>query len=849
MKYDASVTPKAVRSFTVRAELPEALARLEELAMNLRWSWDPRTRDLFRWVDPDSADEASSDPLKMLGRISRQRLESLSEDHGFMEFLAEVHTDFRRYLTTDRWFQHRKSPLRSVAYFSPEFGLCEAFPQYSGGLGVLAGDHMKAGSSLGLPIVGVGLFYQQGYFRQELDAEGWQQQRNPALDPHAMALSPEPHRVEVNLAGQTLVARIWRAEVGRAHLYLLCSDVEENEPRMRLVTDRLYSGDEEHRIEQEILLGVGGIRALEAVGETPQIFHMNEGHAGFLGLERVRRFIMDEGLSFAEAVEASRASTVFTTHTPVAAGIHKFSRTLMERYFKSWGEECDVPFGELMALGQEPGSDDQSPFNMAVMCLRLSSYTNAVSKLHGRVSRLMFQSLWPDVPVDEIPIGSVTNGVHARSWVSSGMAELFDRYVLPEWSEAGEERWSHIDSARDDELWRVKENARENLVLSVRRRLRDALSSSEAEGLGLEWADTVLDPKILTIGFARRFAGYKRPTLLFTQEERLKQLLLSPDQPIQLIFAGKSHPDDDAGKRMIQEVVEFTHDPEIRHRVVFVPDYDMATARLLCQGADVWLNTPRRPLEASGTSGQKAALNGTLNVSIRDGWWDEMYDGQNGWAIWSAENYKDLERRDKVEAASLFELLEREIIPKFYDRPDGTVPREWVQMVKYSLKSLGPRVTATRMLRDYLTHMYEPLALRREILYEEGYQRARALANWKSRVTRAWDKVAVLAVESEGSNASVGSSRHVDALIELGDLKRSDVEVQLVHGPVGQSDELYDAHAVPMSFHGNDGDGGAVRYRGSFSCETAGKYGFTVRVVPAHKDLVSFAELGCIAWG
>ena len=816
--------------------------------MNLRWSWDSRTRDLFRWVDPDFPDEASVNPIRMLWRVSRQRLESLSQDPGFMEFLAEVHNDFRRYMTSDRWFQHRNSPLRSVAYFSPEFGLCEGFPQYSGGLGVLAGDHIKAGSGLGLPIVGVGLFYQQGYFRQELDAEGWQMERYPILDPHAMALTLEPHRIEVNLAGESLVAQIWRVEVGRARLYLLSSDVEENEPRMRMVTDRLYSGDEEHRIEQEILLGVGGIRALEAVGETPQIFHMNEGHAGFLGLERVRRFIMEEGLSFAEAVEASRASTAFTTHTPVAAGIHKFSRTLMERYFKSWGEECDVSFNHLMALGQEPGADDQSPFNMAVMCLRLSSYTNGVSKLHGRVSRLMFQTLWPDVPVEEVPISSVTNGVHARSWISTGMSELYDRYVLPEWSEAGDERWSHIESARDDELWRVKEHAREQLVLAIRRQLRESLFNSDAEGLDLEWADNVLDPRILTIGFARRFAGYKRPILLFSNRERLRNLLLSPDRPIQLVFAGKAHPDDDAGKKMIQKVVEFARDPEIRHRVVFLPDYDMAAARLLCQGADVWLNTPRRPLEASGTSGQKAAINGALNLSIRDGWWDEMYDGQNGWAILSAENYLDLERRDKVEAASLFELLEREVIPRFYDRQDGTVPREWVRMVKYSLKSLGPKVTATRMLRDYLTQIYEPLALRRDNLYDEDYQRARSLANWKARVCSGWKKVSILGIDGDGSTVSVRDSREVEAVVHLGDLDKGDVEVQLVHGPVGEGDELYGTHAVPMTFRGTDSDRGGYRYKGSFTCEAAGRYGFTVRVVPAHRDLVSFSELGCITW-
>ncbi|MDQ4148878.1 MAG: alpha-glucan family phosphorylase [Actinomycetota bacterium] len=841
------MTPKALRTFTVRARLPEELAPLGELALNLRWAWDDRTRDLFRWVDWEAWEAAGADPYKLLGMVSRQRLEALARDPGFMEYLGEVYTDFRRYLLSERWFHQRKSPLTSVAYFSPEFGLSESFPQYSGGLGVLAGDHMKAASALGIPILGVGLFYRQGYFHQAIDADGYQQERYQTLDPEAMALTRVPGRVEVELADDTLLARIWKVDVGRAALYLLCTDVEENEPHLREVTDRLYSGDEEHRIQQEILIGMGGVKALEVIGEDPQVFHMNEGHAGFLALERIRRFVVRDGLSFSEAVEATRASTGFTTHTPVAAGIDKFSRGLMERYFTRWVEECGTSFNDLMALGQEPGAVADAPFNMAIMCLRLSGQANAVSRLHGQVSRAMFQGLWPGVPAQEVPIGSITNGVHARSWVSPGMAEVFDRYVLPEWSEADAERWSHIDSARDDELWRVKEHSREQLVVVARSRLRDSLADAGLVGKELEWTEEALDPRILTIGFARRFAAYKRPTLLFTQPERLKALLLSEKQPVQLVFAGKSHPADMGGKNMIREIIQFARDPEIRHRIVFLPDYDMAIARLLVQGADVWLNNPRRPYEACGTSGQKAALNGTLNLSVRDGWWDEMFDESSGWAIPSAETY-ETERRDHAEAEALFDVLERQVIPKFYDRPSGGVPHAWVAMMKSSLLSLGPRVTASRMLGDYFREMYEPLAGRTNVLHADGFRRARALASWKRRVIDNWGEVKIVNVETDGGSAELGNPLHVYAFVELGELHHSDVAVQLVHGPVESADDFSAIEVTPMSFTGNEGDAPPFQYHGSFVCDVAGRYGFSVRVVPVHEDLATFAELGCITW-
>jgi starch phosphorylase len=722
---------KALRSFPVRPHLPEALSPLADLAMNLRWSWDERTRDLFRWVDPDSWEATHHDPMAVLGGVSRDRLAELEADPAFRTFLGDVHEGLRRYVEGDRWFQGRRSPLRAVAYFSPEFGIAEAVPQYSGGLGVLAGDHLKAASDLGVPLVGVGLLYRHGYFRQSLNSDGWQQERYPGLDPWAMAMRPvEGARVVVDLAGTPLVAAVWRADVGRVRLYMLDTDCEDNDEAGRAVTDRLYGGDSEHRLRQEILLGIGGVRALEAVGEAPHVFHSNEGHAGFLGLERIRRLVVDEGLAFTEAVEAVRAGTVFTTHTPVPAGIDRFPRELMERYFGSFAKECGIELDQLLALGREPGAAEDSAFNMAVMGLRLASRANGVSQLHGAVSRSMFAGLWPGAPEDEVPIGAVTNGVHADTWVAPEMADVLTRHVLPEWGEAGPDRWARIVDAGDEEVFRAREAGRSNLVAFTRAHLRRTLAERGVSPSALGWCDEVLDHRALTIGFARRFATYKRATLLLSQPDRLRRLLLSPDRPVQLVFAGKAHPADEAGKDLIRQIVAFTADPEVRHRMVFLDDYDIALARMLLQGADVWLNNPRRPLEACGTSGMKAALNGALNLSVLDGWWDEWFDGENGWAISSAEGVEDLAKRDEIEAESLFSLLEGTVVPLFYERREGPVRRAWIRKVKASLASLGPKVSASRMVRDYVTDLYEPTAERVEGLAADGFARARALSGW-----------------------------------------------------------------------------------------------------------------------
>lgn len=848
---------KALRSFAVRASLPESLSALEAIALNLRWTWIPEAIDLFRWVDPDAWERSEHDPVAMLGMVSPERFAELAEDGPFTSFLATLEEDLERYLREPRWWNNRssESSVTYVAYFSPEFGVGEALPVYSGGLGVLAGDHLKAASDLGVPLVAVGLLYREGYFRQQLNTDGWQQERYPALDPHRMPLTllsdgdGMPLKVEVDLAGARCVAQVWRANVGRIPLLLLDCDVEENDPSERSVTDRLYggAGGSEHRLRQEIVLGIGGVRALEATGHGCNVYHSNEGHAGFLGLERIRGLVTRAGLSFAEALEAVRASTIFTTHTPVPAGIDVYTTDLMERYFSSFAKECEVSFDDLMALGQSTPSATEAPgyFSMALMGLRLAGRSNAVSKLHGDVSRAMFCELWPDVPSDEVPITSITNGVHTATWVGPEMVEVLDRHLAPGWAEGGSVQWRQLVDIPDAELWRARERARERFVYFVRERLLEQQLSRGISESEAAWTQEVFDPGILTIGFARRFAQYKRGTLMFHDPERLKQMMLSSDRPIQIVVAGKAHPLDDGGKQMIQQLVHFASDPELRGRFTFVEDYDMEVARVLVQGVDVWLNNPRRPLEACGTSGMKAALNGAINCSVLDGWWDECFDGRNGWAIGTRDLYDDPDYQDKVDASAIYNLLEREIAPRFYDRSEGPVPRRWVERMKASISGLGDFVTAKRMVGDYVERFYEPAASQGEARSADNWARAKEFAAWKSRITECWDDVSVLDVEGEVLAADVGEERSVGATVRLGRLGPEDVAVQLAHGRVGASGELIDPALVTMSV--GDRTDGVCDYSGSFTARSAGLYGFSVRVLPSHEELISPMEMGLVA--
>ncbi len=828
---------------------------LASLVMNLRWSWHPETRDLFEALDPDLWRTCGGDPVKVLGEVSASRLATLAKDRRFVRRLQDVVEDLDDYLAAPHWYQSlgAEAPA-SIAYFSAEFGITEVLPQYSGGLGILAGDHLKAASDLGVPLIGVGLLYRAGYFEQGLSADGWQLEHYPALDPNGLPVKllrqADGSAVVISVPlpeGRTLYAHVWRAQVGRVSLLLLDSDIEENAPAERLVTDRLYGGDEDHRLRQEMLLGIGGVRALRAYCQltgtpAPEVFHANEGHAGFQGVERIRELTESHGLSFAEALQAVRAGTVFTTHTPVPAGIDRFPRALIERYFAAFG----VPLEHLIPLGAE---EDPTKFNMAHMGLRLGQRANGVSRLHGHVSRGMFNGLWPGFDEADVPISSITNGVHAPTWTARELVDLGTQSSSTGDPVEGDEPASFdgVDRISAGELWSTRRMLRGRLVDEVRRRLRETALSRGATEAEVGWTDSAFDPDVLTIGFARRVPSYKRLTLMLRDPERLRALLLDEQRPVQLVIAGKSHPADDGGKQLIQQMVKFADDPAVRHRIAFLPGYDIGMARYLYWGCDVWLNNPLRPLEACGTSGMKAALNGGLNLSIRDGWWDEWFDGQNGWAIPTADGVADADRRDEVEARAIYELLGTQVIPRFYETDRDGIPSRWVEMVRHTLRETGPKVLATRMVRDYVQRLYVPAAGSARVMADGGYGPAREESAWRARLSERWSSIRVAHVEATGvgDTPEIGTTLALRAEVELPGLAPEDVQVQAAYGRVDDADGLHDVTSVLMTHE--HAEGSRHWFTATVPLERTGAFGYTVRVLPDSAHLADPAELGLVA--
>jgi starch phosphorylase len=839
---------RAVARFTITPALPDALAGLARLARNLAWTWDHELAALLRDVDPAEFAAAGGNPVTMLASVSPDRLDHLATDPAFVARLAAVEARLDARLAGASWYGGVADAPSLIAYFSPEFGVSEALPLYSGGLGVLAGDHLKACSDLGVRLVGVGLFYRQGYFRQRLTIAGAQAEefvdRDPALLPLTRELGADgaPLEIAIDLPGTSMRAGVWRADIGRIALYLLDTDIASNGPDQRAVTDRLYGGDGEHRLRQEILLGIGGVKALAALGLEPEVFHTNEGHAGFLGVERIRRLV-EGGLDPGAALEAVRAATVFTTHTPVPAGIDRFPRQLIERYFGDGGVPCGLPLDALLGLGEEPGGD-RSVFNMAVMGLRMSAHVNGVSRLHGAVSRTMFHGVWPGLEEDEVPIGHITNGVHAESWVGPSFDRLYRERLGDGYGTDGD-GFAALRDVGDEELWHARCSAREELVTDVRRRLGAQWSASGVRGAQLHWIREAFDPGALTIGFARRVPTYKRLTLVLRQRDRLVRLLTSADRPVQLVFAGKAHPHDGEGKALIEELGRFAASFDVRHRVVMLADYDMAMARTLVAGVDVWLNNPLRPFEACGTSGMKSALNGGLNCSILDGWWDELYDGRNGFAIPSAEDMTlTKDRRDEIEAAAILDLLEHEIIPRFYDRPHG-LPDRWLEMVRHTITTLAPEVLASRMVRDYVAGLYVPAAAAGRRLAVEGHAVARTLGEWKAHVRDRWPGVSLadLAVDPTGLHA--GDRVDVGVRARLDGLTPADVAVQVVYGRPRDDGGIAEPALADLTPVGDPVDGVTI-FSGSVVLP-AGALGITARIVPSHPDLDDPRELGLVA--
>jgi starch phosphorylase len=871
-----------IRTFNVSPSLPKPLEPLRKLAYNLHWDWNVETKDLFRRLDRDLWESSRHNPVLMLGTISQERLQEVAEDEGFLAQLERASRQLDDYLKERTWYRknrglvsrqssvvngktednqttdkEQKTSDECYAYFCAEFGLVDCLPIYSGGLGVLAGDHLKSASDLGLPLIAVGLLYQEGYFAQYLNADGWQQERYPINDFYNMPLHLERNadgselRIEVDYPGRTVYARVWRVQVGIVPLYLLDTNIEPNNPYDHDITDELYGGDLDMRIHQEMMLGIGGVRALQALGYKPTVYHLNEGHSAFLILERIRKLIQEEGLSFAEAKQVAQATQVFTTHTPVSAGFDLFPPDKAMYYVGHYANVFGLSREQFLALGREDIGALESPFSMAALAIKTSSFINGVSQLHGEVSRVMFQGLWANLPLVEVPITAITNGVHARSVVAKPTQELYDRYLGPSWSEKGADDplWERVTSIPDEELWRNHERCRSEMVVYVRERVLKHLRDRGATPVELAAVQEILDPGVLTIGFARRFATYKRANLFMRDMERIKKIMRSNKaRQVQFVIAGKAHPKDIPGKELIREIIHQIREAGIGEHVVFVPDYDIYLARMMVAGCDVWLNTPRRPREASGTSGMKASMNGLPNLSILDGWWDEADYVHTGWPIGHGETYDNPEYEDQVEANALYDLFEQEVVPLFYERDSEGIPRGWVTKMKEAIKLNTPYFNTARMLRDYAVRGYFPASDRHFAMTSHAYTPAKELANWKRQLFERWYDIKIEDVDiAAQTELVVNQSVAVKTRINLAGLTPNDVQVELYQGAVNADGQIVNGVPVVMDYQGTDEHNHSI-YKAQIVYTSSGLQGLSLRVLPKHDYLSSPYEPGLVLW-
>lgn len=847
-----------IRSFEVVPALPEPLQPMLDIAYNLWWSWHPEAVELFIRLDRDLWRSTHHNPVKMLGTISQEKLDAAARDDGFLTALKRVRENLTRHLDRTPWLESARSRKQdfTVAYFCAEFGLTECLQIYSGGLGCLAGDHLKSASELGMPMVAVGLLYRNGYFQQYLNNEGWQQEINPDLDFSNLPVTTvkdakgNPVNVGVELPGREVRIALWKADVGRIPLYLLDTNLPENDPHDRAITAQLYGGDMEHRMKQEIVLGIGGVRALEAIGIRPDVCHMNEGHSAFLGLERIRRLIEEHDLSFDEARQQASASHVFTTHTPVPAGIDRFPPDMVKRYFEKFVPSLRLDMEGLLSMGRENVYNPDEFFSMAVLAIRTANGCNGVSKLHGEVAREMWNDIYPQVPEHEVPITHVTNGVHARTWLSPDLSQLFDRYLGGRWHDnpADMDVWTAIEEVPDEELWRVHERRRQRLVVWARRKLRAQLRARGQSATQIAELVGALSDRCLTVGFARRFATYKRGNLMLRDPERMLRMLNNTERPIQFFIAGKAHPADNSGKDLIRQLVKFAEEHGAGHRIVFLENYDMHVARYLVQGCDIWLNTPRRGMEASGTSGMKAAMNGVLNCSILDGWWDEAYESDLGWAIGRRENYANPDAGDDIESRNLYDLFEKQILPLFYDRGEDGIPHRWVELMKNSISRLAPRFNTNRMVQEYAEHLYLPSVDKARQLARNDLAAAREQAQLKHRLRDQWERLSITHVDTSTESAlGVHQPLDVTADAYLGDLEPGEVKVQAYIGLLDNDGNVTSGRAHTLQHDKKLGDG-KHRFTGRLAADASGRHGFAIRIVPGDDLLDGIAEPGLIKW-
>ncbi|MCK9582158.1 MAG: alpha-glucan family phosphorylase [Endomicrobiales bacterium] len=839
-------TVKNSRSYVVIPQLPKALKPLFNIAYNLWWIWNSDAIELFRRIDRELWEKSYHNPIKMLGLVEQNRLTELAKDSSFMSHLERVSAELEHYIKSSTWFDNAfpQNKKNIIAYFSTEFGIHESLPIYSGGLGILSGDHLKSASDMGLPLVGMGLLYRYGYFSQYLNIDGWQQEEY--IQNHFLRMPIERVQnddgkqiiISVDLPSGPIYAQIWKIQVGRVSLYLLDTDIDKNTLENREITGQLYGGDRDMRIRQEILLGIGGIKALKALNIEPAVFHLNEGHSAFLAIELITNLMHEKKLSFAEALEVTKASCVFTTHTPIAAGNEVFNTSLIDKYFEQHYKKLGLKKDEFMALGRINPKDETENFCMTVLALKTTSHANGVSKLHGTISRNMWKDIWPNFAQSDIPITHITNGVHPNTWISYEMAELFNRYMGSTWKDepADQTIWQGVKNIPDAELWRSHERRRERLVSFARTRLKEQLIRRGASISEINAADEVLDPDALIISFARRFTSYKRGTLIFSDFDRLKKMLTNKNRPIQLIIAGKAHPHDSSGKEFIRQIIHICRDQEVRNRIVFIEDYDANVAHYLVQGSDVWLNNPRRPFEASGTSGMKAAVNGVLNLSVLDGWWCEGYNGENGWIIGSGEEYANQEYQDEVESKAIYDLLEKEIIHEFYLRGSDGLPRLWINKMKKSMMTINPIFNTNRMIEDYTRKFYTPAIEQHFKFVNNNYAVTKSYTQWKNNVSTNWDQIKISEVQDNlTQDIEIGKDFSVKAKISLGQLSVDDVYIELYFGYLDSKNRMQSMIESEMKLSENLPSNTCI-FEGVVKGDRIGHCGYVIRILPKFEN-------------
>jgi|LSQX01.3.fsa_nt_gb starch phosphorylase len=840
--------------------LPQRIKKLEDLAYNLWWSWNPKALKVFEDINPELWSECRNSPITFLRNISIDKLSSIIENPEYLRAYDNVIEEFENYMNTnDTWFNSIKdnNVEYQIAYFSAEYGLSEMLPIYSGGLGVLSGDHCKSAGDLGLPFTAIGLLYKHGYFIQHINHEGRQDAKFIHYDVSDLPVrlkkdsSGNDITISIDFPERTVHVRVWEVAIGRINLYLLDTDISSNNSEDRSITSVLYGGNQELRITQEIVLGIGGIRMLYALGINPTVFHLNEGHSAFCALELIRRYIEKNGLSFDEAKEIVKTSTVFTTHTPVPAGSDRFPLFLIDKYFHNFYVSLKISRDSFVKLGCSDINQNSDVFNMTILALKMSGKINGVSKLHGIVSRNIFNEVWPCLLEEEVPIGHVTNGVHTLTWLDALYKDLFDKYLDNEWinSISSTNTWKNIDNIPDQEIWEVHDENKRKMISFIKKRLQEERTRNNSERGEIRKLDNILNPNALTISFARRFATYKRATLIFKDKERLKRILNIPGKPVQIIFAGKAHPADYPGQDLIKYIYDISRQDCFRGKIVFVENYDMALAKHLITGSDVWLNNPQKLLEASGTSGQKAAINGVINLSVLDGWWAEGYGGNNGWAIGDNSCCEINEVQDNIDSDFLYDLLENEIIPLFYNRNDNDVPEKWVRFMKNSIKSCAPAFSTMRMVQDYTQEYYLPTAKKKCKMLNDVFNKAKGISHWKSYILDSWDSVKISHKETAEQTdiAPAGKEIQVYARVNSEKLEQKDLIVEVFYGKEDENGIIENPTINEMSFIKQTFEGD-YEYEGSIAFETAGDYKYTFRVFPYHVDLNSKFEMGLIKW-